>query len=235
MAAPLTPGLTPRQQQRIADALTRVGRVPLGQLTHIFMDADRAAVRALNPVRPSADDCHDIARAIADEHHVDPVSAAFAFGQALGIRQCMTFISPPKRRAKKADAPAAPTKPTVDEVAICKRWTREAGKRLSSPTEAGYPRSVHGAKSPRLAGPLQWLGCGPERDIPSWLVPRDRRCSCARPRHPGQRDALSCGATFGPHGLARTDNALRLRRYHIAVARQILLAGNDQWTAGNAA
>lgn len=154
MAAPLTPGLTPFQRQRVADILHRVGCVPMGQLAGLFVDVDRAGVRAIDPVRPSGEDCRLVAAALAYEHHLEAVVVSFAYGLAVGVRQGRTFAPPPPRRSKwisdeykrlsepsrrdvqkyirtllrAQEPPKPPAPPAALEVEAARRWVRAAGK-----------------------------------------------------------------------------------------------------------
>lgn len=96
----LTPGLTHGQRQAVADALRRVGGVPLGKLAVVFMDADVWAARAFSAryaVRAALREAGDAPRAddvvppIADEHGVPAGSVAFTFGLAVGLRLGQRF------------------------------------------------------------------------------------------------------------------------------------------------
>jgi hypothetical protein len=78
----LLPGLTPFQQQRIADVLHRVGRVSLGELTPAYIDADRAAVRALDSRQARTPQAWP---------------STFVFGFAVGLRLGRGFVKPPRR------------------------------------------------------------------------------------------------------------------------------------------
>lgn len=155
MPAPRTaPDLTPLQRQRVADVLTRVGRVPLGSITALFIDVDRAASRAVNPSRPSYEDCRIVAVELASAHHIDPATVAFTFGVAIGVRMGRTFAPPPTPRTKwisdeykrlhegnrrdvqryirkllKAqEPPRPPAASPQEELAAARRWMQQAGK-----------------------------------------------------------------------------------------------------------
>jgi hypothetical protein len=91
MAPLLTPGLTPFQRQQVADVLTCVGIVPRGLLASLFVDVDVAAARALNSTRPSREDCHSVANELAAAHGIDTLTASFAYGMAIGVRQGRRF------------------------------------------------------------------------------------------------------------------------------------------------
>lgn len=95
----MTPGLTPHQKQRLADAVRRAGGVPLGAITTVYMDADVAAARALNPYSDFTD-AEAVAEAIASEHHLSVTIAACAYGIAVGVRLGRTFAPQPKPRSR---------------------------------------------------------------------------------------------------------------------------------------
>ena len=151
MAAVLTPGLTYRQRERLASALTRIGAVPVGSAASLFVDVDRAAVRALNghPVHVET-----FMADVADAHGLPLAVVATCHGIAVGVRLGRTFVTPPPRRRKwiseeyarltehnrrdvqryirkllKAQSPPMPKRsdPAV-ELAAARRWSREAGR-----------------------------------------------------------------------------------------------------------
>ena len=92
----LTPGLTLGQRRQLADALERVGGVPVGLLALIFMDVDRSAAQvfdarfAVRAARrgerdaiPRAD---EVAMSVASEHAASRGAVAFTYGCAIGLR-----------------------------------------------------------------------------------------------------------------------------------------------------
>ena len=100
MAAVLTPGLTPLQKQRLADALRRIGGLPLGSITTLFLDCDVAAARALNATLTEPTSCQAVVRAVAAEHQVTIDVAGFTYGMATGVRLGRSFAPEPKPRSK---------------------------------------------------------------------------------------------------------------------------------------
>src|SRR5687767_239315 len=100
MAALLTPGLTPFQRQQVADVLSQIGAVPMGQMASLFVDVDVAAARALNIRRPSRRDCLAVAAELAGEHQINPLIVSFAYGLAIGVRQGRTFAPKSAPRSK---------------------------------------------------------------------------------------------------------------------------------------
>jgi hypothetical protein len=99
-AAPLTPGLTPQQRIRVSDALTRIGNVPRGSVAMLFMDVDRAAARALDPLTADASRTlvsESVAMRVATEHKLAGEVVAYAYGLAVGIRLGTRFAPRPKR------------------------------------------------------------------------------------------------------------------------------------------
>ena len=93
-----TPGLTHGQRHAVADALRRVGGVPLGLLALVFMDVDRAAAQAFSPrnavraalrgedIKDQVRTTSDLPQYVAAEHGVSVSAAAFAYGCAIGLR-----------------------------------------------------------------------------------------------------------------------------------------------------
>jgi hypothetical protein len=103
-AAPLTPGLTPQQRIRVADALTRIGNVPTGSVAMLFMDVDRAAARALDPLTVDASltlVSESVAMRVATEHKLAREVVAYAYGLAIGIRLGTRFAPRPPKRSKQ--------------------------------------------------------------------------------------------------------------------------------------
>lgn len=148
----LAPGLSAFQQQRVAEVLLRVGQVPIVSVTPLFMDADRAAARALDVHRPARH-----GRPSRNGPFVGRVDSGipltFVFGFAVGLRLGRSFVTPPKRSKHwisaeyralhahnrrsaaryirhllKAQAPPAPSAyPATDQTAIAKAWVQKAG------------------------------------------------------------------------------------------------------------
>jgi hypothetical protein len=92
----LLPGLTHGQRQQVAEALSRVGTVPIGLLALVFMDVDRyaaqcfsaryavrAGLRGEREPMPRAD---VVTAIVSEEHHVSSGAVAFAYGLACGLR-----------------------------------------------------------------------------------------------------------------------------------------------------
>lgn len=150
MTAVLTPGLTYRQRERLASALTRIGAVPIGSAASLFVDVDRAAVRALNG-HPTHVEM--LMADMADAHGLPLAVVATCYGIAAGVRLGRTFIVPPPHRKKwiseeyarltehnrrdvqryirkllKAQTPPTP-KPSDPraELAAARKWCRTAG------------------------------------------------------------------------------------------------------------
>ena len=98
--AVLTPGLTPNQKQRLADALRRIAGLPLGSIAQIYSDADVAAARAFNIYTDNPTTCSTVAASIAAEHQIPVVVAACAYGIAVGVRLGRTFAPQPRARSK---------------------------------------------------------------------------------------------------------------------------------------
>ena len=152
----LTPGLTPNQKQRLADALRRVAGLPLGSVAQVFMDADVAAARALDYRTDTPTPCRAIAAGITAEHKIASDTAACTYGIAVGVRLGRTFVPQPKARSKWISAeyaalsepnrrdvqryirrllriqnpPARANKAASaqEELAAAKRWAREMGR-----------------------------------------------------------------------------------------------------------
>jgi hypothetical protein len=154
MAAVLTPGLTPRQRERLSSALQRIGGAPVGVIASLFMDVDRAAVRALDPRGPiPGPSCTDVTSAIATAHRLPIEVIACCYGIAVGVRLGRTFIVPPSPRRKwiseeyarltehnrrdvqryirrllKAQAPPTPRSSDPHaELSAARKWIRTAG------------------------------------------------------------------------------------------------------------
>src|SRR5688572_16047418 len=96
----LTPGLTPHQKQRLADALRRVAGLPHGSVAHIYLDPDLAAARALDYRTDTPTPCRAIAAGMAAEHKIAPDLAACTYGIAVGVRLGRTFTPQQKPRSK---------------------------------------------------------------------------------------------------------------------------------------
>ena len=151
--AVLTPGLTYHQRERLADALRRVGGLPLGSITPLYLDCDVAAARALNVTRAEPADRRAVVLGIASEHKLPVDVVGFAYGIATGIRLGRTFATPPIQRSKwiseeykrlseparrdaqryirkllKIQDPPLPKSKPADEIAAAKAWARKAGR-----------------------------------------------------------------------------------------------------------
>ena len=163
MSALLTPGLSYRQRERLADALRRVGGLPLGSITPLYVDCDVAAARALNVRREEPANCRGVVLNIASEHKLPVDVVGFAYGIATGVRLGRTFAPEPRSRSKwisdeykrltepnRRDAqryirrllriqepPPPKAAPIADEVAAAKRWSREAGRRAWAESKGG--------------------------------------------------------------------------------------------------
>jgi hypothetical protein len=100
-APTLLPGLTQGQRQQVADALSRVGTVPVGLLALVYMDVDRYAAQAfsaryavraaLRGERNAVRRADDVADIVSHEHHVTMQAASFAYGCAIGLRLGQRF------------------------------------------------------------------------------------------------------------------------------------------------
>jgi hypothetical protein len=122
MANVLTPGLTPHQKQRLADALRRVAGLPLGSIALVYTDADVASARALDARElDRAQPCLAVAAWIAAEHRIPVDVAACVFGIATGVRLGRTFIADRPHRSK---------------------WISDEYKRLSEPNRRDVQRYI---------------------------------------------------------------------------------------------
>lgn len=81
------PGLSARQDRDLGEILRRLGRVTHG----LFVDADVAGQRAMNPLRPSGDNVSHIAQRLSAAHDAPSESAGFAIGMAIGLRMGKHF------------------------------------------------------------------------------------------------------------------------------------------------
>ena len=141
-----TPGLTHGQRQQVADALHRVGGVPVGMLALVFMDVDRAAAQvfstryavraALRGERDATPRADDIVPAVAHEHGVSLSPAAFAFGLAVGLRMARRFWPERTRNLRRH---------VSDDWARLDKNQRERTKRFMQMLAAGLePRFASG-------------------------------------------------------------------------------------------